>query len=63
MTVNLWQEAASTLDQKLQVQLAKLGKSGGGPDGLLRIVQEKREECIAKQWTCRNFKGQSMTVH
>ncbi|KAH8594471.1 hypothetical protein B0O99DRAFT_687700 [Bisporella sp. PMI_857] len=62
MTVNLWQEAASTLDQKLQVQLAKLGKSGGGPDGLLRIVQEKREECIAKQWTCRNFKGQRVYV-
>lgn len=56
---NLWQEAALLVEPKLQARLQNLSDFSCGPDGLLNLVREKRDECKAKQWTCKNIHGQS----
>lgn len=55
----LWQEAAKSVDVELQSELQNIAKYKCGTDGLLTLVNQKRDECRAHQWTCKNLKGQS----
>ena len=58
MDSQLWREAAEGVDTKLQPELKKITVYACGPNGLLTYVNQKREECKAKQWTCKNIHGE-----
>jgi hypothetical protein len=55
----LWLEAANRVDPKLQPELQKFKRLKCDPQDLLKLIEDKRDECIKKQWTYKNFKGQS----
>ena len=58
MNSQLWQEAAEGIEEALQPELKKITAYACGPDGLLTYVNYTRDECRAKQWTCKNIHGE-----